>query len=309
MPDRLINDSRFDVLGDILETLRFRGSIFFRSDLAAPWGMSLSKSEFPRFHIILSGECLVGTDGQAAVRAREQDIVILPGGNAHWIADKAGRKLIPSERAGKACELGNPLFQQGETTNRLMCGLVQFDHGATHPIIDALPQIMHFAMLESSSPIWSVVQLIEDEVCNHRGQGSRIADRLTEVLFLQLLNLYVKENDQVKGFLAALRDRRVYHALTMIHKEPGFDWSLASLGAEVGMSKATLVRRFRDVVGLAPMAYIKDWRIKKAFNLIKHSSIPLITIAETTGFSSVGTLSRTFKRHYGCTPYELRKTG
>ncbi len=52
---------KFDVLGDILDTLRFRGSIFFRSKLAAPWGMSLEKIEEPRFHIALRGNCVIGS--------------------------------------------------------------------------------------------------------------------------------------------------------------------------------------------------------------------------------------------------------
>ncbi|MGI9263719.1 MAG: cupin domain-containing protein, partial [Gammaproteobacteria bacterium] len=55
MPERLNKGAEFDLLGDILETLRFRGSLFFRSDLAAPWGMSLSETGIPRFYIVLSG--------------------------------------------------------------------------------------------------------------------------------------------------------------------------------------------------------------------------------------------------------------
>ena len=308
MPERLNPDVAFDVLGDILETLRFRGSVFFRSDLAAPWGMSLSAMGNPRFHIVLSGECFVGSEGHDAVKAEEADIIMLPNGSSHWIADKPGRELVPSVRAGKACELGDPLFQKGKITNRLMCGLVNFDQGASHPILDALPEMMHFSMLESAGPIWSVVKLIDTEMHNHQVHGSRIADRLTEVLFLQLLNHYVRENEEASGFLAALRDRRVYRALTLVHEEPEFNWTLASLGERVGMSRATLVRRFQDVVGVPPMAYIADWRIMKAHSLVKYSATPFEHIADATGFASARTLSRAFRRHYGCTPNELRRS-
>ncbi|MGI9248615.1 MAG: AraC family transcriptional regulator [Woeseiaceae bacterium] len=307
MSERLNQGPAFDVLGDILETLRFRGSVFFRSDLAAPWGMSLSEMGIPRFHIMLSGECFVGSDAHDAVKVEEADIIMLPNGSPHWIADKPGRELVPSARAGKACELGNPLFQKGAITNRLMCGMVQFDQGASHPILDALPEMMHFSTLESTGPIWSVVNLIDAEMQGNQNRGNRIADRLTEVLFLQLLNQYVRETECATGFLAALRDRRVYRALTLIHQEPEFDWSLASLGERVGMSRATLVRRFQDIVGVAPMAYITDWRLMKAHSLIKHSVTSFEHIADATGFASARTLSRAFQRHYGCTPNELRR--
>ncbi len=308
MPERLKPGPTFDVLGDVLETLRFRGSVFFRSDLAAPWGMSLSEMGIPRFHIMLSGECFIGSDAHDATKAEETDIVMLPNGSSHWIADKPGRELVPSSQAGKACELGNPLFQKGQITNRLMCGLVHYDQGASHPILDALPEMMHFSMLESAGPIWSIVKLIDAEMQGSQNLGSRIADRLTEVLFLQLLNHYVRDNQDESGFLAALRDRRVYRALALIHQEPEFGWTLTSLGERVGMSRATLVRRFQEVIGVAPMAYIADWRIMKAHNLIKYSATPFELIADATGFASARTLTRAFQRRYGCTPNELRRS-
>ncbi|MGI9294740.1 MAG: cupin domain-containing protein [Pseudomonadales bacterium] len=308
MPQRLNHDDlEFDVIGDVLETLRFRGSIFFRSELAAPWGISLAPVGIPRFHIALSGDCFVGANGDDAVAVEEMDVVMLPNGNSHWIADQPGRELVASERAGEACELGDPLFQQGEITNRLMCGLVHFDRESSHPILDSLPEILHFPKLKPADPIWMTVTLIEAEIRHTQNRSGSIVDRLTEVLFLQLLNHHVNKNDGGAGFLAALRDRRVHRALTLIHQEPNFDWSLQSLGERVGMSRATLVRHFEDAVGMAPMKYIVSWRVTKAYNLIKHTSTPLERIAELVGFASASTLSKAFQRHYDCTPNQLRR--
>ena len=36
--------------------------------------------------------------------------------------------------------------------------------GASHPIPNALPDLLHFSMLESANPIWSVVKLIDTEM-------------------------------------------------------------------------------------------------------------------------------------------------
>jgi AraC-like DNA-binding protein len=306
--ERLNQATGLDLLSDILETLRFRGSIFFRSELAAPWGMSLPEMGSPRFHIALSGDCYVGTGTHQSTQIGESDILMLPNGDWHWIADSPGRELVTSERAGQACELGNPLFQRGEITHRLMCGVVSFDKGAAHPILDALPAMMHFPALKSGGPIWSTVSLIDAELRSQHSTHSRIADRLTEVLFLQLLKHYVSQSEEKIGFLAALRDRRVHRALTLIHNAPEFNWTLSALGEEVGMSRATLVRHFQDIVGVAPMAYIMDWRLMKAHELVKHTMQSLERIAQATGFSSARTLSRAFKRHYGLTPHEMRQS-
>jgi AraC-like DNA-binding protein len=305
--ERLNVDPKFDVLGDILETLRFRGSIFFHSELAAPWGMSLASTEVPRFHIALSGDCFVGINSDDAVKVEETDIIMLPTGHSHWIADQPGRTLVSGERVGKACELGAPLFQRGEITNRLMCGLVRYDQGASHPILDSLPEVLHFPELKPTEPTWITATLIDTEVLRTQQNRSPIVDRLAEVLFLQLLHRYVEGRDDATGFIAALRDRRVHRALTLIHRQPSFDWSLSSLSEQVGMSRATLIRRFQDEVGMAPMTYIANWRIMKAHNLIRHTADSLDRIAESVGFVSARTLSKAFQRHYGRTPSELRR--
>lgn len=308
VPDRLNTAANFDVLGDIFETLRFRGSVFFHSDLAAPWGISIAQTLAPRFHIVHSGSCFVGANEREAVKASETDIVMLPRGSSHWIADSPSTQRVDDESAAEACELDNPLFQNGPITNRLVCGVVQFDQGSLHPILDALPELIHFESLQKDGSIWSVVALIDEEL-QKQPKGSRIADRLTEVLFLHLLRNYVAKDDTSHGFIAALRDRRVYNALSLLHQHPEVDWTLVDLGSRVGMSRSTLVRRFQDIVGIAPMAYLADWRIMKAHSLIKHTSISTERIAEQTGFASARTLGRAFRRHYGCTPAALRAQG
>ena len=307
------NRQNFNVLGDILDTLRFRGSIFFRSKLAAPWGMSLSKAESPRFHIALTGNFVVGAgnvenDDKDIVDVRQMDIIMLPNGDEHWIADQQDRQLIPSEVAGQACELDNPLFQQGKITNRLICGQVHYDREILHPILDSLPSVMHFPRIAADDPIWMAVMLIDTEMMKEQGNQTPIIDRLTEVLFLQLLNKYVGENKEITGFFAALRDHRVYHALELIHQNPQTPWSLEQLGERVGMSRATLSRKFKDSVGVPPMTYISHWRMMKSHHLLKYSSYSVEYIAELVGFSTARTLNKAFQRHYSYTPSELRKS-
>lgn len=293
-----------DVLDDILDTLRFRGSIFFHSSLAAPWGMSLTPSVAPRFHVALQGGFYVGTS-DSRVAAKPMDIVMLPGGDMHWIADQENRKLVPSERAGEACQLGQPLFQQGDITNRLMCGVVEYDDEISHPFISSLPSILHLSDIQDS--IWMTVQQIDREIICSGKNTSTIIDRLTEVLFIQLIQQYVSKNVQLTGFLAALREPRLGKSLSLIHRSPELRWTLDMISKEVGMSRASLQRKFKSEVGISPITYLNRWRIAKAYKLIKHSSQPLDLIASNIGFSDARTLRTAFQRQYGITPSALRR--
>jgi AraC-like DNA-binding protein len=301
------DDAEFNVLNDVIDTLRFRGSIFFHSYLAAPWGMSLKPISTPRFHIALEGGFFVGVSDQQ-VNVRPMDIVLIPNGDMHWIADEKNRELVASEQAGKACELGMPMFQNGEITNKIMCGVVEYDAAVNHPIFSALPSALHLGNIHDNDSIWITVQLIDAEIRSSNSIQNSVIDRLTEVLFIKLLNRFVEENRHLTGFLAALREPRITKVLQLIHKHPEQAWTLENLGEKVGMSRATLQRKFKVALATSPMTYLNHWRIAKAYNLIKYSSLSLDVIAENIGFADARTLRRAFSRHYGLTPSALRKT-
>lgn len=306
MSERLKIKSHFDVLGDILETSRFQGTIFFRSTLAAPWGMSLDATQFPRFHIAMTGSFFVCHEITGNnIKVSEMGMVILPTGGAHWIADRPGRQMVPSTKAGEACELGKPMFQQGQITNHLMCGLIRFDNQTTHPFMNALPDVIHIPHIEASSAVWQLIMLIDNELSELGPSSNTMVDRLTEALFLKLLQKFVIQSEEAMGFSTALRDRRLHVVLQLIHQRMHENWTIEKLAHQAGMSRATLVRRFCEAVGLAPIKYLVQWRLLKAHNLLKYSNQPLEVIAEQTGFASGQTLTKAFKRQYGYTPMSL----
>lgn len=304
MPEQLICEKSFDVLADVLDTLRIRGSVFSQSKLSAPWGMSMEVKCALRFHIVFSGTCFVGTEGNDPVQVDNCEIAMVAGRGAHWIADKPGRTLIPSTDVRK---LGKPLLQQGEITNRIMCGIVHFDQQSLHPVLTSLPRVLHFKQLKSKGTIWETVSMIDAEIDRTKRHSNRIVDRLAEVLFLQLLQQYSDENTECAGFLGALRDRRINQVLELIHEFPGHDWTLTSLGERVGMSRATLTRNFKSSVGVAPITYLANWRLEKAYSAVKYSTKSFEEISEMFGFASVGTMNKGLRRHHNCTAAMLRR--
>ena len=298
--------SQFNVLDDVIDTLRLRGSIFFHSSLAAPWGMSLESREVPRFHIALEGSFFMGAQ-KKEIRVQPMDIVMLPHGDMHWIADETNRELVPSAQAGEACSLGTPLFQQGQITNRVMCGVVEYDKAINHPILSALPGVFHLSNIKEDDSIWVTVELIDSEITASNSRTNSIIDRLTEVLFIKLINRYVSENEHLSGFFAALGNPRLKKILQLIHEHPEKQWSIEIISEEVGMSRATLQRKFKAELGVSPMTYVSRWRLAKAYQLLNYSSLTLEDIAQNIGFGDARTFRNAFSRHYGFTPSELRK--
>jgi AraC-like DNA-binding protein len=300
-------DLQLNILEDVLNTIRFRGSVFFRSKLAAPWGFSFDMTDSPRFHIALRGDFFIGSQQSKGIHIQDMDIALVPHGDLHWIADEENRKLTQSSDASAACSIGAPLFQEGEITNKLICGIIHHEKDLLHPIIDSLPDILHFKKIEPDDPIWVLVLYIDSIMKGQYSNQSSIIDRLTEALFLQLLYKHLNENNLETGFFAALKNHKIYKVLDLFHKYPHIQWSLEEIGKQVGMSRSTIMRHFKSALNTTPMAYFNSWRMMRAYNLTKHSSKALEQIAEIVGFSSARTLNKAFQNHFGYTPNSLRR--
>lgn len=304
-----LDPDEFAVLGDVLRTMRMRGTIFFRSELAAPWGFEFARDDDPRFHISVHGHCAVGTrDADRVLELSEMEIALVPGGEAHWIADRPGRDLLSSEHATDACRLYDHRASPTTATNRLMCGRVQFDPGADHPLLSALPSVLHLRELPQESRVWRTVELLDEVMTSWApGMDDLVVDRLSEVLFVEMLKSHVREDEVHGGFFVALADRRLNQALGLLHGDPKRAWTVNELASRVNMSRAALTRHFTDKVGSSPIEYLANWRLSRAYEAVRHTSAPLEQIAERVGFGSAQTLTKAFRRKYGATPFALRR--
>ncbi|MDO4445752.1 MAG: AraC family transcriptional regulator [Bacillota bacterium] len=81
----------------------------------------------------------------------------------------------------------------------------------------------------------------------------------------------------------------------------------SELAELVHLSNDRFSHLFRESVGMAPLQYITEVRLKKAMNLLKNGGYTAVQVADAVGFSDYNNFGRMFKRYYGCTPLEARK--
>ena len=86
--------------------------------------------------------------------------------------------------------------------------------------------------------------------------------------------------------------------------------TLDELSEVAHMSKSTLMRRFRSIMGETPLGYLKECRLERARELLDHTELSISQIADRTGFGSINYLCRCFKASTGMTPrgYRGRRT-
>jgi AraC-like DNA-binding protein len=81
---------------------------------------------------------------------------------------------------------------------------------------------------------------------------------------------------------------------------------VATLAARTGVSRAALARRFTELVGEPPMAYLTGWRLALAADLLRDPDATVGAVARQIGYGSAFALSTAFKRVRGLSPQQHR---
>lgn len=138
----------------------------------------------------------------------------------------------------------------------MVCGAVRFDHPAALHLIGLLPRTIHVEATNSPQSDWlqSTLRLMAAEASELRPGGETVITRLADVLVIQAIRAWIEHDPGAQsGWLGALQDRQIGRAITLIHRDPGRDWTVASLAAELAMSRSAFAARFSErILELAP---------------------------------------------------------
>jgi AraC-like DNA-binding protein len=190
----------------------------------------------------------------------------------------------------------------------LICGAFDFRRPYGTTLLGSLPEWLHIRASETAEWVESTIRLLSAETRRaDEGTGAVIA-RLTEILFVQAVRAWLRGRpDAATGWLGALREPAIGRALQLIHQMPERAWTVASLAAEVGMSRSPFASRFTALVGTSPLAYLARWRMHVAADLLEGSTMSMSEIAERVGYASEAAFGRGFKKEFGVSPGAFRR--
>ncbi len=100
---------------------------------------------------------------------------------------------------------------------------------------------------------------------------------------------------------------RVQMMMQFIHSNYNKEINLGDISQTVLIGKSTVLRLFHRYIHISPIAYLIQYRLKKAARMLSSTEKKISVIAKETGFRSDGYFCRKFKEFYGVSPQTYRK--
>ncbi|WP_419811848.1 AraC family transcriptional regulator [Bacterioplanoides sp.] len=298
-----------DILSSILRHIHLRGSVYFNSCFCSPWGLDIDQDLRASFHIIERGQCWLQLNDQEPLSLVTGDIVILPHGSQHQIFDQHNSARLPGADTVKRIIHGDNPFTGEQEHFNIVCGYFEYDRDIQNQFINSLPEVIHITQQQRLQFrfLHSALEMITVESASQLPGNELLQDKITELLFIQVMRTFIQLNPQQNSFIAALNDRHISIALGLMHSQPEAPWSLNELANQAGMSRSRFAQHFHDLVGTTAMRYLLSCRMQRAKQYILETNIPVNNLAELVGYASDSAFKKAFKQFFGHTPAYFRK--
>ncbi|MFI6363542.1 AraC family transcriptional regulator [Nocardia sp. NPDC050630] len=307
-----------DALASLLEGPRARGAFVMCSLLDPPWSLRIQDRAPLTVVSMIRGTAWIMTDaaGSKPRQVDAGDVAIFRGPDPYTVADDpatAPQIFIDPGNVTKTadgeilCEtLSLGVRQWGTDANGatlMVTGTYESAGAASQRLLRALPPVI---ILRRGDFDTRLLDILVDEATKDEPAQGVVLDRLLDMVLIAALRAWFARND-APAWYHAYSDPLVGKALRLLQHNPAHGWTVASLAEAVGVSRAALARRFTDLVGEPPMAFLTEWRLALAADLLQESDATIESIARQVGYGSAFALSAAFKRHFGVSPRDHRQ--
>ena len=86
------------------------------------------------------------------------------------------------------------------------------------------------------------------------------------------------------------------------------DFNIDTIADTIGLSRSAFFKKLKSLTGFAPVDLVREIRLNKAAKLIENSDESISEIAYSVGFRDAGYFGKCFRKKYGMTPKEYRRS-
>ncbi|WTO33963.1 AraC family transcriptional regulator [Streptomyces achromogenes] len=308
-----------DALSGLLESPKARGAFLLKSVFSPPWGLRIEDRAPLSLVTMLHGSAWVLREGADPVRIAAGDVAVLRGPEPYTLVDDPSTppgitvdieqrcNTTGGEDVTEAMSLGVRTWGEPQRTGStvMLSGTYQAPNEVGRRLLAGLPALLVQPASAARTPL---IGMLAAEVDKEDIGQEIVLDRLLDLLLINVLRSWlIQPGTGAPLWFRAQSDPVVGRALRLLHERPSESWTVASLAASVGVSRAVLARRFTGLVGEPPMSYLTGWRLTLASELLRDPDLSVANIAQKVGYSGPFALSAAFKRERGVSPQEFRR--
>ncbi|WP_028798148.1 AraC family transcriptional regulator [Streptomyces purpureus] len=309
-----------DALAGLLDGPRAKGAFLLRMVMEPPWAVRIDDRAPLCLMCVTEGEAWIVPDEGDPVLLRPGDVAIARGPEPYTVADIPHTAPQAVVGPGGTCTTlrGEPLSQAmrlgvrtwgnaADGSHTMLIGTYQMGGEVSRRLLGALPSLLHIPAAVWNCPL---MPILDEEISRDEPGQSVVLDRVLDLLLIAVLRAWFsRPGAEAPAWYRAMGDPVVGQALRLLHDDPAHPWTVAALAAKAGVSRAGLARRFTELVGEPPMAYLTGSRLALAADLLRQTDATVESVARQVGYSSSFALSAAFKRERGISPQEHRTAG
>lgn len=302
-----------DALSVLLQNVNLFETKYHRLNGAGNWSYSIDKKDTILFYLVLSGGFCLDV-GNEVRQANAGDIIMISNAaqhvsyalNYHGNEAKSLDTRLVNE-GSKVIELN----ATGDNNASLILIECQYDKEIIRPLLSVLPSILP-ELSEASDARFGVVdievKLLTLESEKERMGRMAVINHWAGIMMIECLRTYIESlPEATDNWLRALKDPYLAKAIAAMHGDPSQNWTIHKLAEVAGMSRSSFAQRFKDVVGIPPLTYLIDYRLRLASRYLRLQQNSISRISELVGYASDSTFSQAFKRVYGVSPKVYRQ--
>jgi AraC-like DNA-binding protein len=305
-----------NALGGLLDGVRARGAFVLRMSLDPPWSMRIQDDAPLTLICVTQGGAAIATTSGDAHHLSPGDVVLARGTEHYVFADSVGTEPQVVVHPGNRCTtlrgddlrfaMSVGIRTWGTTAAGADQSVVCSYEGRSEVsarLLDALPTVLVLRSDEWRTPL---VDLLVAEASDDGSGQAAYLDRLLDLLLMDVLRTWFNRDEHAPAWWHAERDPVVGPALRLMYNNPEHPWTVAELAAAVGNSRAGFARRFTEQIGESPIAFLTNWRLALAADMLRSGESTIAAIARRVGYGTPFALSSAFKRAYGLSPNAYR---
>lgn len=104
-------------------------------------------------------------------------------------------------------------------------------------------------------------------------------------------------------------EKRLKKMLSYIYANYQNELTVEDIAGAASISKSECFRCFRSMIGKKPVAFLNEYRLKKALELLTSTDMQITEICLACGFGHISYFGKLFRETYGMSPREYRSKG